>query len=426
MSRIAFFETIRQDVRYALRSMRKNLGFSLAIVLTIALGIGSNTAMFSVIHAVLLKPLSYYEPDRVVLLSRGATPTRYNEMQAASQSYTELGAYSFPTESMTLSGVSQPEVLSGARVSANFLRILGVAPLRGRDFLPQEDAPGAPDVIMISAELWRRRFAEDPQIVGKSIMLAGEPHTIIGVLPAGFQFPFAAVDVWVAKPSERSGLPAQSRQLSPIMNIFGRLKTNVNVQQANAELNVLHRAYATAHPAMLDAKLDPPETAQPLKVALVSDVRSKLWMLFGAVGFVLLIVCANIGSLLLSRATARSKEFAVRAAIGAGRARIIRQLLTESSLLALVGGILGIGLAAVGLRLIRGMTFVDLPRAGEIRMDSTVLGFALIISFATGVLFGLLPALIASRPDLAGILRGNPRDGLTCVDCWSSVRLLCP
>jgi putative ABC transport system permease protein len=405
-----FFEALWWDIRYALRAMRKNPLFSTAVVLTIALGIGCNTAMFSVIHAVLLKPLAYQEPDRVVMLSRGATPTRYNEMKAASQSYTELGAYSGSLEEMALSGAGQPEVLNGARVTANFLQVLGISPLKGRGFLQEEDAAGARAVVLISFELWQRRFGSDPQIVGKSIMLAGEPHTITGIMPSGFQFPFPKLDVWANKPAENPDIPVQSRPISPTLSLFGRLKPGLTVQQANAELAVLTQAYASAHPAMLDAKHDPPDTFRPLKDEIVNDVRSKLWMLFGAVGFVLLIVCANIGSLLLARATSRSKEFAVRAAIGAGRGRIIRQLLAESILLALVGGLLGTALAAISLRLLRGMTLADLPRVGEIRMDGAVLGFAVAISLVTGILFGLMPSLIASRPNLAGILRGNGED----------------
>lgn len=410
MSLLNYFETMWQDIRYAFRAMSKNPAFYLAVLLTIALGIGCNTAMFSVIHAVLLKPLAYREPNRVVMLSRGATLIRYDEMRAANQSFADLGAHSISPEEMALSGIGQPEVLNGARISANFLKILGVSPLKGRGFFAQEDVTGAPAVAMISADLWRRRFGTDPDIVGKNMMLAGQPHIIVGVLPPGFQFPFPALDVWVTKPSERAGMPAQSRPISPILNIFGRLKPGVTIQQANAELTLMTREYAAAHPAMLDAKHDPPDTFQPLKDALVSDVRSKLWMLFGAVGFVLLIVCANIGSLLLARATSRSKEFAVRAAIGAGRARIIRQLLVESTLLAVIGGLLGTALAAGNLRILRGMTFVDLPRVSEIGMDGTVLGFALAISLATGILFGLMPSLVATRPDLAGVLRGSGED----------------
>lgn len=405
MSRIEFFETIGQDLRYALRTMRKSPAFSVAVVLTVALGIGANTAMFSVIRAVLLKPLGYRDPDRIVLVAEGVTPIRFEELKAASQSYTEVGALAGGQEDMALSGIADPEVLRGARVSANFLHLLGVNPLLGRSFLPEEDKPGAPAVVIISAALWERRFGGDPLIVGKTVTLAGAPHTIIGVLPHGFRFPFS--DVWVTRPSEWSVIPAQGRPLSPILSVFGRLRPQVGVRQATAELAVLNRQYATAHLGMLDTKPDSPDLVRPFKDAMVSDVRSELWMLFGAVGFVLLIVCANIASLLLARATSRAREFAVRAAIGAGRGRIIGQLLAESILLASVGGAWGVVVAACSLSSLRSMTFVDLPRAGEIRMDSMVLGFAVALSVVTGVLFGLVPALAASRPDLAGVLRGS-------------------
>jgi putative ABC transport system permease protein len=407
MSRTGLLAAASQDIKYALRAMRKNPSFSVAVVLTVALGIGANTAIFSVVHAVLLKPLAYHEPDRVVLIADGATSVRFEEMKAATRSYAEIGASAVGPESMALSGVAEPEVLKGARVSANFLRILEVGPLQGRSFLPEEDRPGAPPVAMISAELWQRRFGSDRSIIGKTLTLAGIPHTIIGVLPAGFQFPLAGSDVWVTRPSEWSAIAPEGRPLSPILSVFGRLKPHLDIHQATAELAVLNRQYAAAHPGMLDSKQDSPEVVQPLKDQLVSDVRAELWMLFGAVGFVLLIVCANIASLMLARATTRAREFAVRAAIGAGRGRIISQLLAESILLASVGGALGIGLAAASLGAIRRMTFVDLPRAGEIQIDGSVLAFAVALSLFTGVLFGLVPSLAASRPDLARVLRGS-------------------
>jgi predicted permease len=396
-----------QDLRYALRQLRKNPGFTAVALLTLSLGIGANTAIFSVVHAVLLKPLGYHDPDRVVLVTEGATPVRFEEMVSASRSYTELGDFAVSFENMALSGVAEPEMLKGARVSANFLDILGVSPLLGRSFLPGEDKPGAPAVAMISAELWQQRFGEDRSIVGKAVTLAGTSYGIVGVLPPGFQFPIAGSQVWVTRPSEWSAIPPEGRPLSPILSVFGRLKPGLHLQQATAELAVLNRQYAAAHPGMLDAKPDSPETVRPFKDQLASDVRSELWMLFGAVGFVLLIVCANIASLLLARATSRSREFAVRVAIGAGRARIIRQLLAESMLLASVGGALGIVLAAWSLSAIRWMTYVDLPRAGEIQTDGTVLGFAVALSVVTGTLFGLVPSLAASRTDLAGVLRGS-------------------
>jgi len=396
-----------QDLRYALRQLCRNPGFTAVALLTLALGIGANTAMFSVIHAVLLKPLQYGEPDRVVLIADGATSTRFDEMKAASLSYTEIGAYTVGPEDLALSGVAEPEVLKGARVSANFLHILGVSPLLGRTFFGEEDKPGAPAVAMISESLWRRRFGADASVLGKTITLAAQPHTIIGVLPSGFQFPFSGSDVWLTRPSEWSVIPAQGRLLSPILSVFGRLKPDVDLHQATAELLVLNSQYAAAHPGMLDTKPDAPESVQPFKEQLVSEIRPELWMLFGAVGFILLIVCANLAGLQLARATSRSREFAVRAAIGAGRSRIAAQLLAESLLLSCLGGVLGIVLAACSLIGIRSITFVDLPRAEEIRMDGTVLAFALALSVITGVLFGLVPSLAASRSDLAGVLRGS-------------------
>jgi putative ABC transport system permease protein len=400
-------EILWQDLRYAVRTLRRDRSFALLSILILALGIGATTAMFSIIRAVLLKPLAFQDPGRIVLLSKGITPVRFDEMKSASRSYDGLGVYAGALEHFAFSGMGEPEVLNGARVSGNFLQILGVDPLRGRSFLPQEDTPGAPAVVMISAEFWQRRFNRDPRAIGKSITLGGAPYTIIGVLPPSFQFPFSDADVWVTKPSEASTIDPQSRPLSPTLGMFGRLKPGVDIHQAEAELATLKRQYAVAHPGMLDAKLDQPESLQRLKEKVVSDVRPKLWLLMGAVSLVLLIVCANIGSLLLARATSRSHEFAVRAAIGAGRSRLIKQLLAESLLLASIGGALGVTLAVLSLNAIRSITFVDLPRAGEIHMDGNVLGFAIALTILTGVLFGLVPSLIASRPNLSDVLKGS-------------------
>ena len=395
------------NIRYALRQFSRNRAFAVTVILTISLGIGLNTAMFSVIRAVLLEPLGYRDPDRLVLITDGATPIRFDEMVASNRSYDGLGAYARGREDLALSGDGQPEVLKGARVSGNFLEILGVSPLLGRSFFPSEDKPGAPTVAMISKNLWERRFGGESSVIGKSITLAGMSCTIIGVMPAKFQFPLADTDVWLTRPSEWSVLPPQFQRISPILSVFGRLKPDLDVQQANAELTVMNKQYAAAHPGMLDANPSPPEHVRLLKDELVSDVRPKLWMLFGAVGLVLMIVCANIASLLLARSTARAREFAVRAAIGAGRGRIIGQLLTESILLSLIGGSLGIALAELSVRSIRGMTAFSLPRSGEIRIDGAVFSFAVILSLVTGLLFGLVPAISASRPDLSGVLRGS-------------------
>ncbi len=404
MNRFRLLETIRQDTFYALRTMRKRPAFTVTAVVTLALAIGGNTAMFTVIHAVLLKPLPYPDSDRLVRISGGATPSRFVEMKASTRCLSEVGAFA-GEESLTLSGGGEPEVLKAVRVSAGFLRILGVDPLRGRDFRAEEDSPGGTPVAMISTELWQRRFAGDPEILGKTASLAGTPYSIIGVLPPRFSFPFPDVQVWLTAPSEWPLMAAKSRALSPFLTIFGRLKPGISLKEASAEAKVIHHQYAMAHPTMLDAKSKKPEKVTAMKDDLVGDVRSTLWMLLGAVGFVLLIACANVAGLLLARATSRSREMAVRSALGAARSRLMGQLIGESVVLSLSGGILGVLLAAWSLRAIPRMTAFELPRAQEIHLDWMVLGFAAALSIATGVLFGLAPALGASRPDLIRGLR---------------------
>jgi len=405
-------KTILQSARYdllsALRSMRKHSAFSLAVILMLAVGISADTTLFSVIRAVLLKPLPYHDPDRIVMIADAATPIRFAHVKAAGHSYDGVGAYTNGLEHVALSGNGQPEVLDAARVSANFLTILGVAPALGRGFLDQEDKDGAPAVAIISTSLWQRRFSADPAILGKTINLAGAPHTVVGILPPGFEFPMKGVDVWITRPSEWSIIPPFGRPLSPILSIFGRLRHDVTPAAATSELAVLNRQYAAANPGMLDMK-DPQVTdpVRPLKDVLVEDVRAKLWMLFGAVGFVLLIVSANTGGMMLARAVSRTKEFAVRAAIGAGRGRIVSQLLAESLMLALVGGAIGIALTAASLGAVRNISLVDLPRASSIHLDATVLIFGIAASALVGIIFGLAPALASSKADLATVLRGS-------------------
>ncbi|HEV7139220.1 MAG TPA: ABC transporter permease, partial [Steroidobacteraceae bacterium] len=372
----------------------------------------ANTALFSVIRAVLLRPLGYGDPQKLVILTRGATPIHVDEFRAAARSYTETGVFSGGAEQLALTGRGQPEVVSAARVSANFLNILGIEPALGRSFLPAEDRIGGPDVALISTRLWRQHFAGDPSVLGRAVTLAGTSYTIIGVLPPRFTFPFegADTDVWITRPIEWSLMPVKSRPLSPYLQIFGRLKPDVSLVQANAELATLNRQYAAAHPAMLDAKpatADNPSRVSTLQESIVADVRLPLLLLTGAVGVLLLIVCANVASLLLARAATRAREFAVRSAVGASRGRLLRQLLTESTLLSMLGGALGVLLAGAALRGIRTMNAVELPRSSEIHLDLSVLSFAVALSLLTGILFGLAPALSAFRRDLAAVLQGN-------------------
>jgi predicted permease len=397
---------LHHDLLYAMRTLRKNPLFGAIAILTLALAIGGNTTMFTVIRAVLLKPLEYRDPDRLVRITGGATPARFAEMRAAARTFTEIGAFA-GSENLALTGLTEPEVLKATRVSASFLRILGVDPILGRGFLAQEDSPGGPPVAMIGAELWQRRFAGDSQIIGKTVTLSAAPYTVVGVLPSRFQFPFPGVEVWMTGPAEWPAIPPKSRALSPFLTIFGRLKSGLTLDQASAEMKVIHSQYAIAHPTMLDAKPKSPVRVTPMKEELVANVRSMLWMLFGAVGFVLLIACANVASLLLARAASRSREFAVRSALGATRARLIGQLLAESVLLSLAGGVLGVLLAAWSLRAIPRITAFNLPRAGEIHMDWIVLGFAAALSILTGIAFGLAPSVGASRTDLVRVLRAS-------------------
>ena len=411
-------ERVLFEVRYAWRQLMRHRGFAVAVVLTIALGVGLNTAIFSVVRAVLLEPLGYGDPDRLVEWTGGATPVRYDAARVGARLYTGLGAWG-GQESFAFSGDGVPEVLKGARVSANFLEILKVAPVVGRGFLPDEDREGSPAVAMISTQLWQRRFGANEQVVGRVITLSGVATTIVGVLPPRFAFPREGEDVWVPQPAMWSAMDAVSRPISPVLTVFGRLKPGVTVDQAREEMRVLRAAYAAGHPAMLDASPRLMSGELPdlrlMKDLLVEGARTKLWTLFGAVGMVLLIVCANVASLLLARTTARSREFALRAAIGAGRGRIVAQLMTESLLLALMGGALGGGLAAACVRVVRGVTSLNLPRVAEVQVDGVVLLYALAASLVTGLLFGLAPALAAMRPDLAQVLRGSG-EGVTLGD----------
>jgi hypothetical protein len=296
-------------------------------------------------------------------------------MKAAAKSFSGMGAYG-PPENFALASGGEPEELKGARVSSNFLEVLGVAPALGRSFLEEEDKRGGRRVAMISAALWRRRFGSDPLIVGKGVTLESSAYTIIGVLPEGFEFPFAGVDVWTARPSEWSLLPPRYWGV-PILRGFGRLKAEVTVEHAGAELSVFQHQWDIAHPNPMNVDRSATMRVVSLKDQLVRDVRPMLWTLAGAVGFVLLIACANVASLLLARATSRSREFAVRAALGASRGRLIRQLLAESTVLAAGGGMLGVLLATWALRgttqiaalfAARGVNALYVPGARDIRL----------------------------------------------------------
>jgi putative ABC transport system permease protein len=408
------------DVRYALRLFAKSPAFAAVAVLTLAIGIGANTAIFSVADALLLRPLPYAQPDRLVLIfatqrlnkeRQGPLSwLRFQQVNEQSRSFTAVAA--FTTEAFTLTGRGDPEQFRGARVSWNFFDILGVQPALGRTFTPEEDKPGGDQVALISHALWARRFGSDPGAMGTHITLDSKEYTIAGVLPADFRFDFFGTECDIVTPRVYDlniATPQQVQAGAGFLNYVARLRPGVSLGRAQAEMDALSARYRAAFPRNPDS--DPGLIVQVgnLRDEMVSSVRPAVLILFGAVSVVLLIACANVASLLLSRALGRRREIAVRTAIGAPRFSLVRQLLTESLLLALAGGALGALLSAWGTRLIAALAQGSLPRAQDIRTDGSVLLFTAAVSVIAGVLFGLAPALQISRPDLISVLRSEGR-----------------
>jgi putative ABC transport system permease protein len=399
--------TLWQDMRYGMRMLWKKPGFTVVAIIALALGIGANTAIFSVVNAVLLRPLPFAEPDRLVIVWMD---NRQMQMKEDIHSYPNFIDYrdqnkvfesmaAYRSASLNLTGTGEPERVTGAASTASFFDVMRVAPVAGRVFTAEEDQTGHDKVIVLSYGLWQRRFGGDKAIVGQSVTITGATRTVVGVMPPDFHFPEKETEFWIplAPPAE-----LKDSRGAFWLNVIGRLKPGVTLEQARAEMATIASRLEQQYP---NSNTNFGTNLVALREQTVGPVRPALLVLLGAVAFVLLIACANVANLLLSRAAAREREFAIRMAMGAGRGRIIRQLLVESLLLALCGAALGITLAMWGLDALRLLMPSDMPRLDLIGMDWRVLAFTVGVSCITALLFGLAPAVQASRPDLNDTLK---------------------
>jgi putative ABC transport system permease protein len=398
-------EEFVEDARYGLRRMRKSPGFTTIAVLTLALGIGTNTAIFSLVNGILLSSLPYPNPERLVSITGTYPQGAFVAMREQVRTM-EVGVY-VEGQELNLTGIGEPVRLTGTSMSAELFSILGTRPELGRTFYPGEDVPGQDNFAILSHTLWLERFAGDPNILGRSIELGGKSRQVVGVMPAEFRFPSTKTQVWI--PLHNDPRNTVSFWAGDFMPGIGRLRPGSTIQQAQAEIRLFQSHVGALFPWPMPASWNANASVVPLQNGMVADVRARLLILLGAVGLVLLIACSNVANLTLSRAATREKEISIRSALGAGRQRITRQLLTESVLQALFGGLLGLAFASEGLAVLKTILPADTPRLAEAHMDWNVLVFTGVLASLTGVVFGLAPALHSAGAGLTGSLNSGGR-----------------